>query len=64
MTTRELMAYGLLAAMAVAFACWIFWRRYHSRERTLWRQRHRDEARYRHRLAERDAEQAAKDAAR
>ena len=55
MTTRELIAYGLLAAMALAFACWIVWLRYNSRERTLWRQRHRDEARYRDRLAKKDA---------
>ena len=50
MTARELIAYGLLAAMALAFACWIVWLRYNSRERTLWRQRHRDEARYRDRF--------------
>ena len=54
MTARELIAYGLLAAMAIAFACWIAWLRDNSPDRTLWRQRHRDEARYRDRLAEKD----------
>lgn len=46
MTTRELVAYALLAVLAIGAACWIAWLRYHSRERTLLRQRDRDKARH------------------
>jgi hypothetical protein len=58
MTTRELVAYALLAVMAIAAVCWIAWLRYHSRERTLLRQRDRDEVRHRARRVRNESEAA------
>ena len=56
MSSRELIAYVLIAAMLIAAAGGIAWLRYDSRERRTGRQRARDEGRYRERLAKKTAE--------
>ena len=56
MSSRELIAYVLIAVMLIAAAGGIAWLRYDSRERRTGRQRARDEGRYRKRLAKKKAD--------
>ena len=56
MSSRELIAYVLIAVMLIAAAGGIAWLRYDTRERRTGRQRTRDEGRYRERLAKKKAE--------
>ena len=56
MSSRELIAYVLIAVMLIAAAGGIAWLRYDTRERRTGRQRTRDEGRYRERLAKKEAD--------
>ena len=56
MSSRELIAYVLIAVMLIAAAGGIAWLRYDTRERRTGRQRARDEGRYRERLAQKEAD--------
>ena len=56
MSSRERIAYVLIAVMLIAAAGGIAWLRYDSRERRTGRQRARDEGRYRERLAKKKAD--------
>ena len=56
MSSRELIAYVLIAVMLIAAAGGIAWLRYDTRERRTGRQRARDEGRYRERLAKKEAD--------
>lgn len=56
MSSRELIAYVLIAVMLIAAAGGIAWLRYDTRERRTGRQRTRDEGRYRERLAKKKAD--------
>ena len=56
MSSRELIAYVLIAVMLIAAAGGIAWLRFDTRERRTGRQRARDEGRYRERLAKKEAD--------
>ena len=56
MSSRELIAYVLIAVMLIAAAGGIAWLRFDTRERRTGRQRARDEGRYRERLAKKKAD--------
>ena len=56
MSSRELIAYVVIAVMLIAAAGGIAWLRFDTRERRTGRQRARDEGRYRERLAKKKAD--------